>query len=260
MNFDQLSETMRAFETPYDDALSQSHHIVARLDGRGFTRLTKELLALQRPFDSGFSEHMAETAVHLMECGFNVVFGYLQSDEISLLLHPSDATYSRKSRKLLSVLAGEASAKLSVLLGRPAVFDCRISLLPDVERVADYFRWRQTDAERNALSAHCYWQLRSEGLTAREADNQLSGLARSEKESLLSSAGIEYDALPTWQVRGIGFRWEEYEIDGYNPKAQETTKALRRRVRVERELPSGATFDSYVQEIIALLDFEGCRS
>ena len=260
MNFDLLSERMRSFETLHAEPLGEDRYIIARLDGRGFTRLTKELLPLERPFDEGFTGHMAGTAAHVMECGFKVAFGYTQSDEISVLVHPSDVTYSRKPRKLLSVLAGEASAKLSLLLGRPAVFDCRISLLPDAEHVVDYFRWRQSDAGRNALNAHCYWQLRHDGLSARDADARLSGLARGEKEALLSAAGISYDDLPVWQLRGVGLLWEDHEVDGYNPKTGETTKAVRRRILTCRELPAGAAFADYVRDIVSPLPLESTVS
>ena len=56
-------------------------HIVARLDGRGFTRLTKEDMKFEAPFDVHFREYMVETVRHLMNCGFNIVYGYTQSDE-----------------------------------------------------------------------------------------------------------------------------------------------------------------------------------
>ena len=36
-----------------------------------------------------------------------------------------------------------------------AAFDCRISQLPSLDLVVDYFRWRGEDARRNALNAHC---------------------------------------------------------------------------------------------------------
>lgn len=51
-----------------------------------------------------------------MNCGFNVIYGYTESDEISLLFHPQENSFSRKFRKFNSVLAGEASAKFSILL------------------------------------------------------------------------------------------------------------------------------------------------
>jgi tRNA(His) 5'-end guanylyltransferase len=60
---------------------------------------------------------------------------------------------------LNSTLAGEASAKFSVLLGDAAAFDCRISQLPQIEDVVDYFRWQSEDEHQNALNGHCYWTL-----------------------------------------------------------------------------------------------------
>jgi tRNA(His) guanylyltransferase len=54
---------------------------------------------------------MIETVKHLMNCGVRIVYGYTQSDEISLLLHPNETSFNRKERKLNSILPGEASAK-----------------------------------------------------------------------------------------------------------------------------------------------------
>ena len=68
-----------------------------------------------------------------------------------------------------SVLAGEASAKFSPLLGGHARFDCRISELPGIDYVVDYLRRRNEDAHRNALNNHCYWMLRKEGRTVEQA-------------------------------------------------------------------------------------------
>ena len=91
-----------------------------------------------------------------MSCGFNVMFAYSESDEISLLLHPTEAAFSRKPRKLISILVGEASAVFSVALGRAAAFDGRLSILPGDEQVVDYFRWRMSDAARCCLNGHAY--------------------------------------------------------------------------------------------------------
>ena len=106
---------------------------------------------------------MVETTAHVMQCGFRMLYGYTQSDEISLLVHRDEQAFGRKLRKYESILAGEASAKFALLLGTHAAFDCRISQLPNPELVVDYFRWRSEDAHRNALNGHCYWLLRKQG-------------------------------------------------------------------------------------------------
>jgi len=82
MKFDELDEKMRVFETAHDLCMLPGLYMVARLDGRGFTRLTKEV----HPFDARFRDMMLAAAEHLMTgCGFSVIYGYTQSDEISLL-------------------------------------------------------------------------------------------------------------------------------------------------------------------------------
>lgn len=164
MKFDDLDRKMRVFETSHDHCVLPGLYMVARLDGRSFTRLTKEVHQFEAPFDVRFRDFMVETTEHLMgACGFNATYGYTESDEISLLFDLNEVGFQRKLRKLNSVLAGEASAKFSLLLGSIGCFDCRISQLPTAELVVDYFRWRNEDAHRNALNAHCYWSMRKRG-------------------------------------------------------------------------------------------------
>ena len=114
MRFDDFDNMMRKYEESLIRQLCLMH-IVARLDGRGFTRLTKEDMKFEAPFDVHFREYMVETVRHLMNCGFNIVYGYTQSDEISLLFHRDDNTFGRNTRKINSILAGEASAWMSCL-------------------------------------------------------------------------------------------------------------------------------------------------
>jgi len=175
MKFDDLDQTMRVFETAHDHCVLPAVYIVARLDGRGFTKLTKETHSFEAPFDLRFHELMVNTTRHLMDVGFRVVYGYTQSDEISLLFSQDCDAFGRKIRKINSVLAGAASAHFSLDLGAPGTFDCRVSQLPNPDLVADYFRWRSEDAHRNALHGHCYWALRRKGVTGGQKPRECGG-------------------------------------------------------------------------------------
>src|SRR5690606_16156358 len=126
MKFDELDAIMRVYETSHDHCVLPEIYSVTRLDGQSLTRLTKEAQQFEAPFDVRFRDMMIETVKHLMDCGFRVVYGFTESDEISLLLHKDEGTFGRKLRKFNSVLAGEASAKFSLLLGDLGTFDCRI--------------------------------------------------------------------------------------------------------------------------------------
>lgn len=251
MKFDELDDKLRLFETVHDHCVLPGIYMVARLDGRGFTKLTKDEHQFEAPFDVRFRDLMVETVQYLMaDCGFRVVYGYTQSDEISLLFHLEEDTFGRKLRKINSVLAGECSAKFSLLLGSLASFDCRVAQLPTQDLVIDYFRWRNEDAHRNALNSHCYWMLRKEGLSVGKATSKLTGLSVAAKNELLFERGINFNELPNWQKRGTGIYWETYEKEAWNPKTETTVFAERRRLTVDFELPMRDEYSAFIGEFL----------
>lgn len=251
MKFEELDTKLRTFETAHDLCVLPEIFMVARIDGRNFTRLTKEIHKFEAPFDPQFRDYMVATVEHLMNCGFRIVYGYTQSDEISLLLHRNEESFSRKLRKLNSIFAGEASAKLSLLLGSIAAFDCRISQLPTLNLVVDYFRWRNEDAHRNALNAHCYWMLRRSGENARTATEKLDRLSVSDKNELLyQQAKINFNDLPNWQKRGIGLYWESYQKEAISPIGGEKVFAARRRIKVDMELPMKDDYSEFIEDLV----------
>ena len=246
MNFDDLDAKMRVYEQSLDQMLLPELYLVARLDGNRFTRLTKEICSFEAPFDVRFRDMMIETVKALMNYSFRVIYGYTQSDEISLLFHPEEDTFGRKVRKYNSLLAGVASAAFSMQLGQQAIFDCRIVPLPTVERVQDYFLWRQEDAHRNSLNAHCYWMLRKQGKSVAEATKMLEGQSVSYKNELLFQNGINFDKLPCWQKRGIGVYWEPVEKQGFNPITGKAETATRRTLKVDQELPLREEYAKFI--------------
>ncbi|WP_353484473.1 tRNA(His) guanylyltransferase Thg1 family protein [Haliscomenobacter sp.] len=252
MKFDDLDLKMRVYETAPDRCVVPNIYMVARLDGRNFTRLTKETYAFEAPFDEKFRDLMIDTLKHLMNCGFKVIYGYTESDEISLLFDLNENAFGRKHRKYTSILAGEASAKFSSLLGGIGVFDCRIAELPNTELVVDYFRWRNEDAYRNALNAHCYWRLRQEQLNGTLASKKLEKLSVAQKNELLFQYGINFNELPNWQKRGVGVYWQPYSKEGLNPILQQTEAVQRRALYVDLDLPMREGYSQFVEGFIGI--------
>jgi tRNA(His) guanylyltransferase len=250
MKFDDLDDKMRVYETSQDRCVLPNMYIVARIDGRSFTKLTKDIHKFNAPFDERFRDLMVETVKHLMNCGFNVIYGYTESDEISLLFNYNETAFSRKTRKFISILAGEASAKFSAMLGDIGAFDCRLSELPNKQLVADYFRWRNEDAFRNALNAHCYWRLRQDNFTQNEATTKIVGMSIADKNELLFHYGINFNELPNWQKRGIGIYWKDIKKEGFNPKLNEKVSVDRRELFTDFELPMRDEYDQFISELI----------
>ena len=251
MKFDEFDKKMRVYEQSLDQVMLQEIFLVARLDGNRFTKLTKEQCHFDTPFDIKFRDIMIETVKELMNYGIRFIYGYTESDEISLLLHPDDNTFGRKVRKYNSILAGVASSSFSLRIDRQAVFDCRIVPLPTMECVTDYFLWRQEDANRNALNSHCYWMLRKNGESATEATEELSGKSVAFKNELLYQNGINYDTVPNWQKRGVGIYWDKTDKTGVSPITGEDEIAERRELKVDYDLPLGREYREY---IIGLLE------
>lgn len=252
MKFDELDLQMRIYETEPDRCVLPNMYMVARLDGRNFTRLTKETYRFEAPFDEKFRDLMIETLKHLMNCGFKVIYGFTESDEISLLFDFNENAFSRKHRKYISILAGEASAKFSSLLGGMGVFDCRLSELPTAQLVVDYFRWRNEDAYRNALNAHCYWRLRQEQLNSTQASKQLENLSVAQKNELLFQRGINFNDLPAWQKRGIGVYWKTYYKEGVNPILGKSEPTQRRALYVDLDLPMRENYSQFVRDFLSV--------
>lgn len=250
MKFDTFDASMRVFETRMNERVLADDYVVLRLDGRGFTKMTKEVLNFTRPFDDRFHLAMVQTCEHLMTTGMDVTLCYTQSDEISLLLKPSKLPFGGKTRKLNSVFAGEASARFSLALDYLASFDCRVIPLPKDQHVVDYFRWRAEDAKRNGLTAFCYWGLRAQGKTAAQADAVLHQMPTLKKHALLAGLGIDFESEPDWKRLGEFLVWKTVPHTGKDPRTGTNVETSRRRLQWLNPTPQGKEISELVQPLL----------
>jgi tRNA(His) guanylyltransferase len=251
MKFNEIDTKMRLYETNGDRIFLPEMYLVVRLDGRGFTQLTKTL-DYEKPFDVRFADAMLTTTRALMEySGFSMLYGYTQSDEISLLLKPGDNTFGRKERKIVSTLAGMASSNFSLYTETLASFDARVCQLPTKELVQDYFSWRMEDATRNALNGYCYWTLRNkDGLNGTQASRRLERLGVSDKNELLFERGINFNEVETWQKRGLGLYWTTIQKQGYNPVKDEYVVVDRNDLKTDGELPMKDEYKDFIAHLL----------
>lgn len=166
-----LGERMKAYEAVSDARLTALTPVIIRVDGRAFHTITAKI---EKPFDRLFMRVMDHTALELCRQIPNCRFGYVQSDEISLvLLEPSvhaQQWFNGRLQKIQSLAASIASTEfrmhlLEILnitkensaewnpyipLVRNALFDCRAFNVPERD-VCNYFIWRQKDCRRNCV-------------------------------------------------------------------------------------------------------------
>lgn len=215
-----------------------------RLDGRGFSSLTSSFV---KPFDPRIDRAMEAGVEALMNDNRDARLGFVQSDEITLILRSSSGHFDRRVEKLCSVSAAVVSVAVSAELGQPAHFDCRVLELPGPEDAMAVLAERQQDAERNAVSSTCFWALRHSGLSARAAARRLDPQRGSERRALLAELGIDWDAEPLSLRRGRLARWQVIEKPGYNPITGQTTVATRNRLVWGRDLDDLRVAPTYAE-------------
>ena len=110
--FDALGDRMKNYyEDRYRIYLTRRMPVIIRVDGNAFHTFTK---GLNKPFDYDFMKIMQETTFDLCKNIQGCVGGYVQSDEISLLLVDyntitTDAWFDYNLQKITSIAASRAT-------------------------------------------------------------------------------------------------------------------------------------------------------
>lgn len=194
---DALGDRMKGYEKAARTTLPMRMPVILRVDGKAFHTATRRCA---RPFDAALAEAMNYTAVALCDGIQGAAFGYVQSDEISVLIHnyrtlTTDAWFANGVQKMVSVAASIATAAFNE--ARPDTmpichFDARVFVLPEAE-VANYFVWRQQDAIRNAT------QMIARSLFSQR---ELHGRPCVELERMIAEKGSPLDSFSVGSRRG----------------------------------------------------------
>lgn len=247
MDSDAFEQKMRALEYFHSLRILPGAWVVIRVDGRGFSKFTKS--RFQKPFDLEFHKIMVQAASVLLQ-ELQGIYAYTESDEISVLFSPNWDFFNRSLEKIVSISASIASATFTHISKTAVNFDSRVWLGVNKSQVVDYFCWRQTDATRCALNGWCYWTLRQAGESARNATAMLDGQSVAFKNELLFQNGINFNDLPTWQRRGVGLYWEEYQKQGYNPLHRKEVVVTRRQIKLDEELPIKEAYEEFMYRLL----------
>ena len=208
---------MKAYEAVSDTRLMKRCPVIIRLDMRAGHTFTK---GFDRPFDDAFADTMQLTMKALCENIQGCVFGYVQSDEITLVLcdyqtYETSAWFDYRLEKVCSLSASMASrffnkffidyitAKKKYHPDFPiekyerrfftADFDSRAFNVPK-EDVCNNILWRQKDAERNSIlmvAQSMYKQKEMQGISCKLL-----------QDKMFTEKGVNWNDVPTKYKRG----------------------------------------------------------
>jgi tRNA(His) 5'-end guanylyltransferase len=226
---DALGNRMKKYEDVTRYHLLPRSYVLCRIDGCHFHSYLK---GCTRPFDVGVIEDMDATAVYLCENVQNVKLGYVQSDEITLLLCDFDSYttsqfFDGNIQKISSVVASMAAARFNQLRMRRfgrwcdaqmetkiveniidtfdlATFDCRCWVVPTRWEAANVFLWRNQDCSRNSVS------MVAQSLYSH---NQLMGKSSVEQQEMIHDKGVSWvNDFSAGEKNGRLIVKETYEI------------------------------------------------
>lgn len=230
---DSLGDRMKRYEAVSKSTLVSRMPVILRLDGCHFHTFAKKF---QKPFDKVLMETMQVTMAHLCQLIQGCVFGYTQSDEITLVLVDykklnSSAWFDNEVQKMCSVAAAMATLEFNKVMplifinwvneyldnnghntddpefkrlkkiyhdamDLGAYFDCRAFNVPK-EDVCNCILWRQQDATRNSIQMLAQANFSHKSLQNLNC-NQL-------QEKLFTEKGINWNDLDTPKKRGSAF-------------------------------------------------------
>jgi tRNA(His) guanylyltransferase len=242
---DPLGDRMKGYERAARSALTRRLPVIVRVDGKAFHTWTR---GCARPFDDGLIAAMNAAACRLCEEMQGAALAFVQSDEISVLLHnyrrlASAAWFDNEVQKMVSVSASIAAAVLTSCSRamfaegeRLAFFDARVFVLPESE-VCNYFIWRQQDAARNSV------QMMAQAIFSQR---ELHGCdTRELQEMIYQKTGQNWNDLPAHQKRGRcvvrettgegGAMRSTWGIDTYTPFFTTERAYIERHMAVEPE-------------------------
>lgn len=197
---DSLGDRMKhQYENRTRTYLPRRTFTVIRLDGKAFHIYTKGRI---RPWDHNLNYHLVNATAALCRQAQGCLMGFVQSDEVSLLLADfattqTEAWFDGNTQKIASVSASILTAHFNIEEGNrldsPAYFDARVFTIPDPVEVHNYFVWRQKDIERNSLSMLAQ---------AHFPHRELQGLKRDGLHDKLHTIGINWNDMPEAFKRG----------------------------------------------------------
>lgn len=208
------SDYFKDVEDKFKNFLNKKQYAILRVDGKNFSKLTKEKFA-GYPFDENFNLCMKAVAQKLLQEVQGAIWAYVQSDEVSVCFSDknkenSELWFGGNVQKIVSVSAAQSTTSFmemySALLKSynfSISFDARCFSLPDVADTHRYMTSRQINCIRNASSmlAGKYF-----------SHKELMGKSGREKISMCVGKELDWDNMNKHNKYGTLYFKKEREI------------------------------------------------
>lgn len=240
---------MKSYERPTSQILPENLPVILRLDGRAFHSFCRNL---EKPFDGTFIEMMNQIGISLCDEIQNARLAYIQSDEISILIHKKwgrSSWFRNNLQKIVSVSASLASYEAATFCltrnwnaGKMALFDARSFVLPPRD-VNNYFIWRQLDFTRNSV------QMLARSLYTQK---ELRNKKQDDMHEMIFQKGLNWNDLPTHLRRGrcVVYKEEMKQIENEHFAGE----VLRGSWVIDDEIPIFTKDREYVNQLLTFND------
>lgn len=276
---DCLGDRMKEYENISRNYLTKKIPVIIRLDGKAFHSFTKGFI---RPFDSLFIQTMQETMKYLCENIQGCVFGYCQSDEITLVLTDyatikTDAWFGYNIQKMASISASMATLafnkafenkvewfriknklngikdadttewnvyiKYLQAVEKGAMFDARCFSIPK-EEVANCLIWRQQDCTRNSIQSVGQANFPQKALNKKSCNNI--------QDMLMLEKGINWNDFSTVEKRGTCCIKQLVEVGQVSSMELEPTNEpiYRNKWILDTEIPIFTQDRNYIEQYL----------
>lgn len=246
---DSLGDRMKTYENVTRHYLTRRTPVIIRLDGCHFHTFTR---GFNKPFDEVMCNSMQDTLLYLCRNIQGCIFGYTQSDEITLIICDyqkldTAAWFDDNILKMCSVSASLATLAFNKAFSKytydymgqnnntisdsyakayykGASFDSRVFNIPK-EEVCNCLIWRQQDAIRNSIAG-----LGQAHFPAKQLHKKNCEMI---KEMLMSEKNIDWNDTPTKFKRGsccIRNEFWEWIIDNEIPIFTEDRNYIEKRM------------------------------
>ena len=213
MNYDITKRFKECYEIPQRFFLQKRMPVIIRIDGKCFHSASK-VGEWEQPYDRYIAGKMAKAGKAASE-ELHAVFGYIQSDEISLLLlndknYETEPIFDNEVNKLVSIAASAATfGFVNNDCFHRIMFDARAFNISQDE-IINYFISRQLDCVRNAKNGWAQYTL-AKKMGKKTARQELLGLGASKQiEKVEFETGENFNDMPETFIYGQAMAKSEF--------------------------------------------------